>query len=223
MTSRGAGWLRTPSRSVLRVLAPALVLVVSLGAFDATAQGQGSRRPVAACRLGGPTIAQVSLGFLSPVFVGRTSIDCGSRQAFVWNLPGPRGARGARGPRGQRGQRGPRGEQGEPGAPGLRGAAGVPGPRVMRSYAVSASTEGSDGRLLVVDARCRDGDVATGGGFETSGTILQSMGEPLLAPRGWRAVALSTPDGSSELTVQAICTSTSATGAAMTSGVAAAP
>ena len=69
-------------------------------------------------------------------------------------------------------------------------------------------TAPADGRLLVVDAVCRDGDVATGGGFDTTGTILQSMGEPVLSPRGWRAVALAGIDGSTELTVQAICTST---------------
>jgi len=57
-----------------------------------------------------------------------------------------------------------------------------------------------------VDARCRGGDLATGGGFETTGTILQSMGEPVLAPRGWRAVALAGVDVASTLTVQVICT-----------------
>jgi hypothetical protein len=88
---------------------------------------------------------------------------------------------------------------------------------------VSASTAGADGRLLVVDARCRTGDVATGGGFETTGTILQSMGEPVLAPRGWRAVALAAPDAESILTVQSICTpSTVGGGGPASSGEAAA-
>jgi hypothetical protein len=64
--------------------------------------------------------------------------------------------------------------------------------------------------LLIVDASCRAGDVATGGGFDTTGTILQSMGEPLLAPRGWRAVAVADEVTESVLTVQVICTPTSA-------------
>jgi hypothetical protein len=52
--------------------------------------------------------------------------------------------------------------------------------------------------------------VATGGGFDTTGTILQSMGEPVLAPRGWRAVAVAGVDTTSELTVQVICTASGA-------------
>jgi hypothetical protein len=79
---------------------------------------------------------------------------------------------------------------------------------------VSASTAGADGRLLVVDARCRGSDVATGGGFETTGTILQSMGEPVLAPRGWRAVALAAEGAESILTVQVICTPSTVGGSA---------
>jgi hypothetical protein len=75
---------------------------------------------------------------------------------------------------------------------------------------VTATSQGSDGQLLVVDAQCRAGDVATGGGFDTTGTILQSMGEPLLAPRGWRAVAVAAEEETSTLTAMAVCTPTGA-------------
>jgi hypothetical protein len=186
------------------------VAVILLGGLlwsigGSPAEGQGGRATVSACRYS-VTLGSTSLALFGSVRVGQPQTDCPAGSRFAWNLPGPRGARGAQGPRGERGDRGERGEAGLPGPQGLAGPDGAAGPRGTSSYAVSVTTSGADGRLLVADARCREGDAATGGGFETSGTILQSMGEPVLAPRGWRAVALAGVDVASELTVQAICT-----------------
>jgi hypothetical protein len=164
---------------------------------------------MAACR-SVITLGNQAIGYLDSVSVGQTQIDCGGRARFVWNLTGPRGGAGSQGPRGERGERGERGDPGTDGQRGPRGAAGAAGPRATSTYAVTATTEGSGGQLLVVDAQCRAGDVATGGGFETTGTMLQSMGEPLLAPRGWRAVAMAAVDETSTLTAMAICTPTGA-------------
>jgi hypothetical protein len=157
------------------------------------------------------TLGNQAIGYLDSVSVGQTQIDCGGRARFVWNLIGQRGAKGLRGPRGERGERGERGDPGADGDRGPRGAAGGDGPQATSTYAVTATTEGTGGQLLVVDAQCRAGDVATGGGFETTGAMLQSMGEPLLAPRGWRAVAMAATDETSTLTVMTICTPTGAT------------
>jgi hypothetical protein len=188
---------------------PILVLGAMLWAPVADVQGQGgSGQPIAACG----TLGQSRLVYLTNVRVGQTSVACDGGRSFAWNLPGQRGSRGPAGARGQRGERGDRGEAGVDGERGPRGADGKPGPSGTRTYAVTASTEGADGRLLVVDAQCRDGDVATGGGFETNGTILQSMGEPVLDPRGWRAVAVAGIDDTTELTVQVICTASAAPG-----------
>jgi hypothetical protein len=194
-----------------RVAAPAIALVLLTMTLGGSTQGQGAQAPIAACR----GVVSPGVPVLTNVSVGQRSLSCGGRPTpFVWNLPGLRGPRGPEGGRGPRGQRGARGEAGEPGIRGPRGAAGAPGPAGTRTYAVTATTQGGDGRLLVVDATCREGDVATGGGFETTGTILQSMGEPVLAPRGWRAVAVAGVDVESVLTVQAICTPSSVPGAA---------
>jgi hypothetical protein len=214
----------TPRRGLLRGSSAirAALVVILLGGLGwamggSPAEGQGGRAMVSACRFTinfGPT----SLSMFTSVRVGGPQTDCPDGSRFAWNLPGPRGAQGARGPRGERGERGERGAAGPAGAQGLPGTDGAPGPLGASTYAVSATTSGADGRLLVVDAWCREGDVATGGGFETSGTILQSMGEPVLAPRGWRAVALAGLDVTSELTVQAICTPATAAGSATDPG-----
>jgi hypothetical protein len=164
-------------------------------------------------------MASIGVTYLTNVQVGQSSIACGGRPEYVWNLPGPRGQPGRQGPRGAQGPRGETGETGPPGVQGPAGADGAPAPSVTSTYAVTATAEGADGRLLVADASCRTGDVATGGGFETTGTILQSMGEPLLAPRGWRAVALAGSDVTSVLTVQAICTTAEAAAPATEPGV----
>jgi hypothetical protein len=74
------------------------------------------------------------------------------------------------------------------------------------TYPSSATTTGSGGRLLAVEASCRSGDLATGGGFDTDGIILSSMGIGGDSPTGWRALALSDEDVETRLTVMAVCT-----------------
>lgn len=199
---------------VARLALVTVVLVALLTTLGGVTEGQGGRAPVAACRTT-VTFGSGTFSYLSDVRVGQNAIDCGGRPGFVWNLQGGRGPRGAQGPRGPRGERGGRGEPGEPGEQGPQGASGAAGPSAGTTYAVTVSTQGAAGRLLVADAMCREGDLATGGGFETSGTILQSMGLPVLTPRGWRAVALAGIDVTSELTVQVICTPATTSGSAV--------
>ena len=73
------------------------------------------------------------------------------------------------------------------------------------TYVVSASTTGSEGRLMTVSAACDEGDLATGGGFETDGLILASLGQGSPSPTGWQAIALASDEGTSGLQVQVIC------------------
>ena len=92
-------------------------------------------------------------------------------------LPGPQGPKGERGPQGERGPRGKAGAQGPAGAQGARGPQGIRGPQgpqgdpgviggYVRSSILLTIPAGEDGGVF---ARCDDGDLATGGGFVTSG------------------------------------------------------
>lgn len=143
-------------------------------------------------------------GNLYAVRGGATPLTaCGEGDELVgWNRRGEPGARGPAGPRGPRGRagpdgpRGPRGDEGPPGPPGAD--------LELATYALSASTEGGDGRLLVADVACDVGDVATGGGFETDGRILASLGIGGDRPTGWRAVAEAVLDPT-VLTAYVIC------------------
>ena len=58
---------------------------------------------------------------------------------------------------------------------------------------------------MTVGASCDKGDLATGGGFETDGLILASLGEGSPSPTGWHASALASADGMSELEVHVLC------------------
>ena len=69
---------------------------------------------------------------------------------------------------GQRGAPGPRGIQGPPGEPGEPGS--------LITYSVTSTVSQGTGGLLVAEATCDLGDVVTGGGFDTTGTILVSIG-----------------------------------------------
>ena len=90
---------------------------------------------------------------------------------------GPKGSQGVRGPEGPQGPRGPQGPTGATGATGptgpqgLRGARGLQGDPGMvggyvRSSILLTIPAGADGSVF---ASCDDDDLATGGGFSTSG------------------------------------------------------
>lgn len=147
----------------------------------------------------------IGQGNLFGVVVG-TGAGCDGLTKIVWNQ---RGERGAVGKAGERGRRGPRGRPGEAGADGPKGDPGPAGPQGptldLVTYARSASTSGADGRLMTVTATCDEGDLATGGGFETDGTIIASLGQGSPSPTAWQAMALASSEGSSDLSVSVIC------------------
>ena len=125
---------------------------------------------------------------------------------------GPRGAVGPQGPVGRQGEQGPRGEmgavgqRGEQGPHGVQGPPGEPGePGSLVTYSVTATVSEGSGGLLAAEASCDQGDVVTGGGFDTTGTILVSIGSGGEPPTGWRAVAKPGPDEPARLTAFAIC------------------
>lgn len=132
--------------------------------------------------------------------------------------PGPKGKRGPRGPVGSQGPAGPQGERGPAGGTGPAGAVGEPGPRGAQgprgepgepgslvTYAVTSTVSESSGGLLVAEAPCDQGDVVTGGGFDTTGLILVSIGGGGDPPTSWRAVAKPGDDELAQLTAYAIC------------------
>jgi len=140
------------------------------------------------------------------VVVGEPNASCEGYPRYTWNRQGSRGVKGAKGPRGNEGRTGKRGERGATGSQGASGVNGANGARVHVTYPSSATTTGSGGRLLVAEVSCRPGDLATGGGFTTDGTILSSISIGGDSPTGWRALALSDEDFETSLTVMAICT-----------------
>jgi hypothetical protein len=84
---------------------------------------------------------------------------------------GPRGSRGPQGPTGATGPTGPTGASGQQGPQGPRGARGPQGDHglvggYIRSSILLTIPAGADGSIF---ASCDDGDLATGGGFSTSG------------------------------------------------------
>lgn len=129
--------------------------------------------------------------------------SCANGKALIrWNQ---RGARGAKGAKGQRGRRGPKGDRGQRGPRGEQGPSGNSGADVrLSTYTVMAETAGSGGQLLQVTADCDSGDLATGGGFETDGLILASLGVGTPSPTGWQAIAEAN-DGATTLSSYVIC------------------
>ena len=139
----------------------------------------------------------LSQGTLYDVAIGSSPRNPCIYGALVrWNQRGAKGQRGPRGAKGEDGEAGPRGPQGPRGNPGadLR----------LRTYTVVADTTGAEGQLLQVAADCDQGDLATGGGFETDGLILASLGTGSPSPTGWQAIAEANDEATS-LSVSAIC------------------
>lgn len=181
--------------SVAIMLAAVLALVVAtVGPWPAAGQGSGL--------LTGCVVDRVLTGVRAgSAPVGAT---CAGSPSVTWlrdGVPGPAGPRGPRGDRGRRGQAGRDGADGQAGSKGPKGAPGTPG--TVAAYTLSSdATLGEDG-LLVAEARCDEGDVVIGGGFETDGAVRSSLafGEPML--EGWRVVAL--PGSSMRLVVDVVC------------------
>lgn len=129
--------------------------------------------------------------------------SCANGKAVIrWNQ---RGAKGAKGAKGQRGPRGRKGNDGATGPRGETGPRGAPGADLkLRTYTATAETSGSAGQLMQALADCDPGDLATGGGFETDGLILASLGVGTPSPAGWQAVAQAN-DEATTLSSYVIC------------------
>jgi hypothetical protein len=173
----------------------AFALALSMAATSLAATGAGAQGDIyTGC---------LSQGSLYNVAIGNEPYSvCDGGAIIRWNQQGPSGATGRRG---QRGQRGPRGEAGPPGQPGEQGPAGPAGAALeLQTYAALAATSGSGGALLQVMAACDEGDLATGGGFETDGLILASLGIGEPSPTGWQAMAQANDEATS-LSASVIC------------------
>ncbi len=166
-------------------------------------------------------------GTLRRVTIG-TNAPCTSGVRILWNVPGtkgPRGPQGARGAQGNKGAKGVKGRtgkvgpdgadgaDGKDGKNGLRGPVGPPGQQGsaldVQTYVVTAAA-GESGGSLTASVSCEEGDLATGGGFETDGTIRTSLGSGSPSPTGWRA-ATSAEDPGSSLKVHVVCADLDAT------------
>lgn len=101
--------------------------------------------------------------------------DCRPQEtAIQWNQQGLQGPLGPTGPQGEQGPAGPQGSAGPPGPPGPQGEPGPTGPEgpaggfagrvvVSSEFTVPRSTAEF---TYVVTARCPDGKVVVGGGYE---------------------------------------------------------
>lgn len=141
---------------------------------------------------------------LTSVRVGNSPMaGCGGYQVVSWyrdGRPGRVGGKGVKGERGKKGETGRDGQQGQTGPQGPAGADGDPGS--VRTYTVQAA--GSiDGARFVALAACDPGDTVLGGGFETDGVILASIGDGSDTLTGWRAEADAA--SASSLTVSVVC------------------
>jgi hypothetical protein len=180
-----------------RLMAIFSAVVIGLGWSAAPAFAAGPR--YSGCLNGNGSLEQVRAA-TTPIGGGCAAGD----SAIGWNQrgdPGPQGPAGARGPRGRAGQ------TGAAGARGVDGASGPAGPAIeFSTYALTAGTHGSARQLLTAQISCDEGDAATGGGFETDGSVLASIGTGGDTPTGWRAVAQA-QDGSepSALSVYVVC------------------
>jgi hypothetical protein len=180
-----------------KVLAPAFAIAVVVATIIATTPAALSAGKTYSACLDGGLIFGVQVG---------SGASCEGYTKITWNQQGARGPTGPQGEQGKRGPKGKPGDDGETGPKGETGPQGPPGPTIeFTTYAVAASTTGSDGRLMTVTASCDEGDLATGGGFETDGIILASIGRGSPSPTGWQAIALASADEPSELTASVIC------------------
>jgi len=128
---------------------------------------------------------------------------CGGGPAVSWyrdGQPGRAGAKGVKGERGKKGQVGADGKQGKTGPQGADGAEGDPSS--VRTYTVVAGGSIAGDRLVAL-ADCDAGDAVLGGGFETDGVILTSIGDGAETLTGWRAEADAA--SASSLTARVVC------------------
>jgi hypothetical protein len=189
----------------LRWRAPALALCLVLACvgIDVTPMAaQGGT--IHACRYLNEDGA-FTVGTLYNVSVG-SPLSCGQYQPaepISWRM---RGARGPRGPEGQRGRPGPQGEPGAVGPEGPAGPVGEPGaPGVLHTYAVIVPAPITGGPAVAAEAVCDAGDVATGGGFLTSGVIRSSFVSDAEGQSGWRGEAVDTEEGAASLKSTVVC------------------
>ncbi|MFJ3310309.1 hypothetical protein ACIPSA_46430 [Streptomyces sp. NPDC086549] len=122
--------------------------------------------------------------------------------SVTWNRTGPQGPvgpKGDKGDKGDAGEKGEKGEKGESGAKGDKGDTGAQGPAgvdgVAGAHVVTATKDVAVLDMVDVEARCPDGEIATGGGWYLPGSTAQSYGAALhsnpivsgTTPVGWTA------------------------------------
>jgi hypothetical protein len=188
-----------------RLLVLVLCLAMGVAGLDVRAAVAQGGRTLFACRYNPVDGYSLPTDTIMDPRVGNPA-PCGSwsnGHPISWQIRGPRGARG---PAGERGRRGPRGEKGKAGEDGATGPAGAPGAAgVLSTYGVIVPAPIESGTHMASEALCDPGDVATGGGFLTNGTILSSSVGGDGAAEGWHSEARDDGQGASGVKTTVIC------------------
>ena len=213
------------SRLLLIVVLGGVVGVVSAGSLVLANHGPGGSIPAAdgtihSCfRLAEQSEkssgksdrpARVESKSLRPV---GDATNCKRNESRVtWNVSGVPGAQGIQGPQGDPGVQGVQGDTGDTGATGATGDAGVDGPQGPQGppgassvYTRTASIELATNTGNAVTAFCDAGDVATGGGFDTAATLLESRPS---GSSGWRVEAANTSGFTRTVIAYVVCLQT---------------
>jgi hypothetical protein len=179
------------------------LLLRTAAAAAALALAAASLTAIGASAAGNTYSGCLAQGSLYNVAIGNSPYaSCSGAALIRWNQ---QGAKGATGPKGAKGKRGPKGDPGEQGPRGEAGSRGLPGADLrLRTYTVASETLGSGGQLLQTAADCDAGDLATGGGFDTDGLILASLGIGEPSPTGWQAIAQANEE-STTLVASVVC------------------
>jgi hypothetical protein len=117
---------------------------------------------------------------------------------------GARGPAGPAGPAGAAGAQGPKGDTGAAGPQGPRGAAGTAAVTV-HTQAYSLDAGGSAGDQGTFTANCDAGQLAVGGGFDSTGSVYNLDTRATHGDDGWTIYLVNADNGASTGTVYAYC------------------
>lgn len=126
---------------------------------------------------------------------------------------GPAGATGATGPQGPKGDTGATGAVGATGPAGSTGPAGPTGPQgpagtaavTVHTQAFSLNASGTSGDQGAVTANCGTGQLAVGGGFDSTGSVVNFDTRATAGDDGWTIYLENLDNATNTGTVYAYC------------------
>ena len=103
--------------------------------------------------------------------------------------------------------RGARGPQGIQGIQGIQGPAGTPGTAAVtvHSQAYSLNASGTAGDQNAITANCGTGQLAVGGGFDSTGSVFNLDTRATNADDGWTIYLINSDNSTNTGTVLAYC------------------